>query len=153
MGVKRATTTQESTYPPGSWTPIRRGPIYCSPACGCSCRFSDFKRAHEEGAALATSLGQGWTFSVWENGGWHRNAISPCTRLKIHGGPGRYTAFLGEFGSMGGLWVATDADPREAVRQVVVAGRRELAKLGAAFTDLSYFEGGEPPAQALGKVR
>lgn len=55
-------------------TPVRRGDIYCSPACGLNCKHEDFERAREGAAALCAALGEGWMPHVWENLGWHFSA-------------------------------------------------------------------------------
>lgn len=100
--------------------------------------------AHEGAKALTALLGEGWTSRVWENLGWHYAAVSPCRRIKVHHSSrsdrSSYTAFLGDYGSHGGHWTATHEDPKEAVRAVVNVGREALSRMGAVFTDLSYFE-------------
>ncbi len=56
------------------WTPVHRGGVYCSPACGCGCRYSEYVRVKELAAKLAKHLGPGWSPVVWENSGWHGEA-------------------------------------------------------------------------------
>lgn len=60
---------------PLSWEPVRRGPIYCSPACGARCSYAAYRAAVTQSARLArtlnTQLGPGWRPRVWENVGWH----------------------------------------------------------------------------------
>jgi len=53
------------------WTPILSGDVYCSPACGLKCTKSAYDRAVTEAEALAKRMGDGWSFEVWENCGWH----------------------------------------------------------------------------------
>jgi len=134
------------------WKPVSRpGGIYCSPACGCKCTREQYDRAHEQGQDLAASLGAEWTYRVWENGGWHYAAKSPCKRINLHAGAKRddegnrtkehrYTAFLGEYDDVGGRWAVTRDDPKEAVRAVVTMAREALDRTAAVFTDLSNFE-------------
>lgn len=57
-----------------SWKPVRRGDIYCSPACGADCKYSDFLKAKEEAKKLCKTLSNGFKSDVWENMGWHRRA-------------------------------------------------------------------------------
>lgn len=54
-----------------SWTPVRRGNAYCSPACGGRCTYSAYTHAHERAGQLVDTLGLGWSPRVWENLGWH----------------------------------------------------------------------------------
>jgi hypothetical protein len=58
-----------------SWTPVRKGESYCSPACGFQCTHKNYLAAIKKGTALAKKLGEGWTFEVWENMGWHYRAV------------------------------------------------------------------------------
>lgn len=55
--------------------PVRIGAIYCSPWCGCECRWTAYERANENAAAMCKYLGPGWTPRVWENFGWHYSAV------------------------------------------------------------------------------
>lgn len=43
-----------------SWTPRRRGLIYCAPACGAGCTAAQHAHAVRLGRALARRLGRGW---------------------------------------------------------------------------------------------
>lgn len=127
------------------WKPVARpGGVYCSPACGHGCLRAEHDKAHEDAKALSALLGEGWTYRVWENLGWHYAVKSPCTRMEIHhsryGNRSIYTAFLGDYGSIGGHWTASREDPKEAIRAVVNEGREALGRMGAVFTDLSDFE-------------
>lgn len=89
-----------------SWKPIRRGLVYCSPACGFDCTYEAFLKAQEEAEALARRCGPRWKPRVWENCGWHYAATSPGNNVKVH--PGKianrthYTVFFGCPGSVGG---------------------------------------------------
>ena len=64
-------THQARTLPPGAWKPKRRGPLYCSPACGGGCTWSAFEEANRKAKAMAAKLGAKWKPRVWENLGWH----------------------------------------------------------------------------------
>lgn len=62
-----------------SWTPKRRGAIYCSSACGHGCTWAAYIQAVQEASYLATVLnrkGAGWKPRVWENLGWYYEAYS-----------------------------------------------------------------------------
>ena len=65
--------TRSGLYPL-SWTPGRRGWIYCSPACGGDCTWRQFLEATRKAKRLARRLGKSWKPSVWENLGWHYQA-------------------------------------------------------------------------------
>ena len=54
-----------------NWTPVRRGGIYCSPACGYGCKHAAFLKAERDAKKLAAQLGPEWKPHVWENLGWH----------------------------------------------------------------------------------
>lgn len=58
------------------WVAVRKGPIYCAPACGAKCTYAAFKRMSEFAVDLAKRLGPGWRPHVWENMGWYCSAIS-----------------------------------------------------------------------------
>ena len=53
-----------------SWTPVRRGHVYCSPACGAKCLYTDYVEARRTAQMMAEALGPGWKPQVWENMGW-----------------------------------------------------------------------------------
>ncbi len=125
---------------PDRWTPVKRGPIFCSPGCGMGCTHAAFLDAHTNAKALCATLnrtsGEGWTPHVWENLGWHYCAHSVCGRIKVHpetcppkGGPRYYHAFLGEAGSAGGRWVEDSKTASAAVRKVIAAFREEMAPM------------------------
>lgn len=65
-----------------SWTPRRRGPIYCAPACGGGCTWAAYqnavKRAREVVAMMKTG---GWQDVVHENLGWHWRIVNGPIQL------------------------------------------------------------------------
>jgi hypothetical protein len=67
-----------------SWKP-RAGAdgIYCAPACGRGCKRIEYDAAVAAVDALVKLLGPGWKSRVWENLGWHYEAISKCGRWKL----------------------------------------------------------------------
>jgi hypothetical protein len=73
-----------------NWAPVRRGKIYCAPACGGDCTFTAYQQAQRRAKALAKKLGMGWTIRVWENLGWYYEVVSPDKVLTIH--PTHYAA-------------------------------------------------------------
>lgn len=64
------------------WNPLRRGGVFCSPACGFKCTVNAHDRARREGEALAASLGPGWTPRVWENCGWQYEVRSGAIKVR-----------------------------------------------------------------------
>lgn len=69
------------------WTPIRRGATYCSPACGCKCTYAAYLLARRRALRLARRLGPGFVAHVWENAGWHYEALidGAPVRIEVHG--------------------------------------------------------------------
>lgn len=85
------------------WTPVRRGEIYCSPACGGNCTQAAFELANIQAERLCEQLNnmaggfKDWQPYVWENLGWHYqvrrdvsrpgeaiNGINECIIRKRH---------------------------------------------------------------------
>ena len=64
--------------------PVRRGPVYCSPACGCGCSYVAYQRAVVCGLLLALQMGPGWKTTVWENMGWHFAVRKGCARISAN---------------------------------------------------------------------
>lgn len=60
-----------------SWTPKRRGRLYCAPACGRGCTRAEFLRANREAKESLARIKReepgvavGLKIRVWENMGW-----------------------------------------------------------------------------------
>lgn len=125
-----------------SWKAVRRGEVYCAPACGGGCTRGAFELATKRAAALVQRMGKGWKPDVWENLGWHYAVISPCGRIKLHVSHYplpplvTYTAFLGEKDSGGGTWVAHSEIPKAAVQAVIAKAKASLARMGATLVGL-----------------
>lgn len=64
-----------------SWTPRRRGKLYCAPACGRGCTRAMYERAKREATTLVKVLGPGWKIRVWENLGWYGSAV--CGDIEV----------------------------------------------------------------------
>lgn len=64
------------TANPLSWRPVRRGAVYCAPACGLGCKFSDYEKVCRDAARLSEALGPAWQPVVWENLGWFYKSVS-----------------------------------------------------------------------------
>jgi len=113
-----------------SWNAVRRGKIYCAPACGGDCTWAEYQQASADAAALVKSLGKGWVARVWENIGWHYGATDSTGHLKVYPldpcGLG-YHAFLSESRDFpGGRWVGDGRTPQSAIKAVMRLAKREL---------------------------
>ncbi|QAX92290.1 hypothetical protein HWC07_gp038 [Pantoea phage vB_PagM_LIET2] len=64
-----------------AWPPVSNGEIYCSPACGADCTKAEFELAMIRAERLCERLNamrfgfKDWKPHVWENMGWHYEAI------------------------------------------------------------------------------
>jgi hypothetical protein len=56
-----------------SWTPKRRGKIYCAPACGSGCLWEDYQKQKLLGLKMCLSMKdpKQWRVLVRENGHWY----------------------------------------------------------------------------------
>lgn len=80
-----------------SWTPEKRGHIFCSPACGRGCTAEEYKEAKRVAEELAASLGGGFAPEVWENLGWYSKAVDGPVAIHCHDLDGVvFTAFGGK---------------------------------------------------------
>ena len=108
------------------WVPIRRGPIYCSPACGCGCQRDAFEKATRAARNLAEQLGGGWLPRVWENMGWHWAVV-----LGPEGGAYRLRGGVGGWSLMHGPHLVHGDTPRGAIFAMVDLLRDESKRLSA----------------------
>lgn len=125
---------------PLSWKPVRKGLIYCAPACGSGCTRAEFDKATLSSAALAKRMGPRWKPEVWENLGWHWAVRSPCGRMKVHPvewrGSVTYTAYLGEAGEPGGTWAEHGLTPEAAVQATLAAALNDAKKIAGFLAGL-----------------
>lgn len=110
------------------WKPSRRGPIYCSTACGGRCTYADYLKARSKAHKLAKRLGKGWQPHVWENLGWHYKVIFKAGILSVHSDNSAWLEIEGR------QWIEDEATtPELNVIKVVEAARGHakaiLAKL------------------------
>lgn len=109
-----------------SWEPVRRGKLYCAPACGRGCTMEEYVSAVRAARKLAKRL-RGWRVRIWENLGWHYAASDQSGRLKVHpftskGKVRSYTALLW-------TWAESAPTPEGAVRKVRRRCAREIKAL------------------------
>lgn len=159
--------SEHDTNRTGDWKPIlKRGPdgerIYCSRGCGHGCHRADYDRAHERGAALAKLLGQGWSYRVWENMGWHVAAYDESGFINVHPPYGTFTADRGKYhilisdepGKGAGRWIFFDEDPfvaLVALQKIIRIEKDLVARISAAVDVAALGETGNANANATKK--
>jgi hypothetical protein len=127
--LEETMTKKLTKLKPLSWKPARHGDTFCAPACGHGCTYQEYERAQISAKTLCENLGPGWKPKVWENMGWHFQAISSCGRLEVHTNgllSRSFCAFIGESGSSEGRWVGHGSTPKAAVTAVKSKARAEL---------------------------
>jgi len=115
-----------------TWTPRRRGNIYCSPACGRGCTIREFRKARCEARKLAMQLsstdtdvrGGHWTIDVWENLGWHWKVVKGS--VEVRKTSRLYSAGLNVVGPWGGNMWCDGKTPQEAVSKLLSATMAQL---------------------------
>lgn len=134
-----------------TWTPVRRGAIYCSPACGGGCTWAAFQEATGNADALAKRIGGGWKPRVWENLGWHYSVTSPNNYVKMHPKvypPDRRTRYLAFFGwpeGPGGNFTTNGTDFKKVLAAGLSEARaiaRKAAKLVQEIKSAAMTPGG-----------
>lgn len=105
-----------------SWKPVKRGKLYCSPACGGGCTRAAFRAACDAAEACCLKMDRVdlWEIHVWENLGWHwriERKLDGGMLLTVDGDAGGYHAMLGENGSCWSEWYdqAYSKTPQAAV--------------------------------------
>lgn len=123
-----------------NWTPVLKGGVYCSSACGGGkgiCDKSKYDLAVKSADALAKRMGRGWKAHVWENLGWHwevvkGNPISSSVGFLEITPPytpnGKYTAWIQSYPQ----FIAEDKNPKTALSFAIGAFDKYLAQLNKA---------------------
>jgi hypothetical protein len=68
----------------GDWNPVKKGGVYCSPACGRGCTNKEYRQAWSDANKLLKKMkSKGWEVRVWENLGWHYELVSRHISLHV----------------------------------------------------------------------
>lgn len=125
-------TLDGPTWRLGAWDPRRRGPFYCSPACGGRCTWDAYQKAQRSVRALVRSFGPGWTPRIWENFGWHWEVRDTTGHLRVGScgrGLARYSAYVSRGTKNRSCDFAGYANtPRKALALALDCAREEFAK-------------------------
>jgi hypothetical protein len=127
-----------------SWKPVRKGQVYCAPACGGGCTWAAHQQAWERARELCDRLGPGWKPHVWENLDWHYQAVfgKPVCEghaglievtVSHHGARSTYTVCL----QTGPQIIVEAGDPVKAVELLVREMRDRAALLTSTVEQLS----------------
>lgn len=123
---------------PDRWTPRLNGEIFCSPACGNQCTRADFDLATHGAHTLVGQLGSGWQPHVWENCGWHFEAVKRNATVVVVDGHRHMASIRFHMDDRTELCVSEVRDsPREAVEAVVEGINKRIATLQRALLSLS----------------
>lgn len=129
------------------WEPVLQGTVYCSPACGRGCTRKQYDTAVADAAALVKQLGTGWTPRVWENLGWHYEAVASEGRLTVSQYvPGHYSAHLHYEPDEGIKWSAEGTTPEGAVQAVLAKAQNEIDRILVGISTVRLAIGGSSPS-------
>lgn len=105
---------------------MNRSDRKCAKWCGRGCTVGMYLDAKEKGAALAKKLGKGWKPRIFENLGWHYEAVDKSGFWKVHAtSPGcpadsQYIAYLG------GLFHGFGGTPKSAIENTIEVFREQF---------------------------
>lgn len=104
-----------------SWTPVRKGKIYCSPACGAGCTHAQFMDATRNAKAMAKLL-PGWEATVHENMGWFYSLTRKITNeeSKIYTGADGFWCSL----HLGRQFIGEGPTPKAALDKAMQEARK-----------------------------
>lgn len=114
-----------------SWKPVRRGDIYCAPACGNGCTYQAYLNAVAAAKQLAKEL-PGFKPHVWENLGWHYSAVALGSRVSVYNNFGSYNVLANLVNPHAGDFAwgnVTARSAQKAVQKLSANLRREIRKM------------------------
>ena len=129
-----------------SWKPKRKGKVFCAPACGRGCLYSEYlfvkKEAKELSKFLKDKVGGKWKVHIWENLGWysslHCGTISVHPRFSLMESPSYLVMNSGDgkFPGSGhaGLGSYSAAD-KDSIPSVIVASLNDHKKMVTKYID------------------
>ncbi len=125
--------------PASQWKPVRRGRRYCSPGCGHGCTHKDYLSKKAAAAALCKQLGKGWKINLFDNLGWHYEAVHTETGMTVskHGSK-RYWAST-EIGADKNQFHCEAETPVTAVRAVLQEMDKERDRIIQHMNALAAF--------------
>lgn len=100
----------------------------CAKWCGRGCTEEEYLEAKRDARALCKKLGPGWRSRVWENMGWHFNAVKGNIHV-IQSGD-EYSTLMGENGTGEMFWSPGKwfKDPKKAVEHQLKLARQHVKK-------------------------
>ncbi len=116
------------------YTPVLRGGVYCSPACGAGCKKKAYDRAKNSADRLANRLGHGWVPEVFENLGWHYSVSKGHATVRQQD-DGNYSAEL-DIEGVKQIWLNDFSDPRDAVTALLAELNDVLFRASMAKANL-----------------
>lgn len=117
----------------GGWTPILKGDVYCSPACGCGCKKAAYDKVVASANALVATLGYGWEPNVWENCMWYYQVTKGDATVTLNR-DGYQAEIEADYIADGHILSIreTDTDPRRAVEKLTLRLTEIIARLSRA---------------------
>jgi hypothetical protein len=128
-----------------SWTPVRMGSSYCSPACGGGCTHDKFRAATSLAEKVAGQLNRldpegKWEPNVWENLGWYSSVTSEVRNVAVyppsHSWESSYTALIRSGSQFAGSGNTAEKAVLDLCRHVQAA----CEALGQVLSGISKFQ-------------
>lgn len=119
-----------------SWKPVRRGNVFCAPACGRGCTIAEYREAERKAKRLALRLSGvdtdvksgAWKPIIHENLGWHFHVNKGAVSVYQYSIT-QYAACLNLNGPWGGNMWARASSPERAVKDLLTSARKELVSM------------------------
>ena len=68
----------------GNWKVVRKGKIYCAPACGGYCTLAQYRTMKKHAEKMCKQLGKGWKPKLTHNLGWFCAVVKSHTTIHYH---------------------------------------------------------------------